>query len=112
MDSSFSYPNAAAAAKLEATTWYIDDNEHPLGNRNSSFVFTSPMKLAELLLQRVQLQNDLSDQAERIQINAQVLEDEQPLEDPELILKGLPLLSCGSAYRVHQLLCTVGLRTV
>lgn len=47
------------------------------------------MKLAELLLQRVQLQNDLSDQAERIQENAQVLEGEQPLEDPELILKGL-----------------------
>lgn len=50
------------------------------------------MKLAELLLQRVQLQNDLSDQAERIQENAQVLEGEQPLEDPELILKGLLLL--------------------
>ena len=46
------------------------------------------MKLAELLLQRVQLQNDLSDQASRIQDNAQVLEEEAPLEDPELILKG------------------------
>ena len=51
------------------------------------------MKLAELLLQRVQLQNDLSDQAARIQENAQVLEDEAPLEDPELILKGQWLLS-------------------
>ena len=50
------------------------------------------MKLAELLLQRVQLQNDLSDQAGRIQENAQVLEGEQPLEDPEVILKGLWLL--------------------
>ena len=47
------------------------------------------MKLAELLLQRVQLQNDLSDQAQRIEENAQVLEGEQPLEDPEAILKGL-----------------------
>lgn len=49
------------------------------------------MKLAELLLQRVQLQNDLNDQAQRIQENAQVLEGELPLEDPELILKGLLL---------------------
>ena len=50
------------------------------------------MKLAELLLQRVQLQNDLSDQAQRIEENAQVLEGEQPLEDPEVILKGCVLL--------------------
>ena len=49
------------------------------------------MKLAELLLQRVQLQNDLSDPDNRIQENAQVLEGEEPLEDPEVILKG-PLL--------------------
>lgn len=54
------------------------------------------MKLAELLLQRVQLQNDLSDQAARIQENAQVLEGEQPLEDPELILKGLVVAHCRS----------------
>ena len=47
------------------------------------------MKLAELLLQRVQLQNDLSDQAQRIEENAQVLEGEQPLEDPEVILEGV-----------------------
>ena len=51
-------------------------------------VNVATMKLAELLLQRVQLQNDLSDQGRRIQENAQVLEGEQPLEDPELILTG------------------------
>lgn len=60
------------------------------------------MKLAELLLQRVQLQNDLSDQAVRIQENAQVLEGEQPLEDPEVILQGLlfspSTASCTPAY--------------
>ncbi len=46
------------------------------------------MKLAELLLQRAQLQKDLTEQAERIMANAQVLDDEEPLEDPDAILKG------------------------
>ena len=68
----------------------------------------SKMKLAELLLQRVQLQNDLNDQAGRIQANAQVLEGEEPLEDPELILKGqsipMPALCNGG---VSILLLTV-----
>ena len=47
------------------------------------------MKLAELLLQRAQLQNDLQDQATRIQENAQVLEGEEANENPEDILTGL-----------------------
>ena len=54
------------------------------------------MKLAELLLQRAQLQNDLQDQATRIQENAQVLEGEEANENPEDILTGL----------IHFLLCT------
>lgn len=47
------------------------------------------MKLAELLLQRAQLQSDLQDQALRIQENAQVLEGEEPNEKPDDILTGL-----------------------
>lgn len=46
------------------------------------------MKLAELLLQRAQLQNDLQDQANRVQDNAQVLEGEEPNEKPDEILLG------------------------
>lgn len=46
------------------------------------------MKLAELLLQRAQLQSDLQDQASRVQENAQVLEGEEPNEKPDEILTG------------------------
>ena len=46
------------------------------------------MKLAELLLQRAQLQSDLQDQAARVQENAQVLEGEKPNEKPDEILTG------------------------
>lgn len=46
------------------------------------------MKLAELLLQRAQLQSDLQDQASRVQANAQVLEGEEPNEKPDEILTG------------------------
>ena len=46
------------------------------------------MKLAELLLQRVQLQKDLEEQTDVIEENAQVLEGEKPNEDVEKKFKG------------------------
>lgn len=79
-----------------------------LSHLSSLSLSTTLMKLAELLLQRVQLQKDLLDQAARIQLNAQVLEGEEPLEDPELVLKGPSL----TAYCVKQMVCVVGVRTV
>lgn len=50
------------------------------------------VKLAELILQRTQLQDDLRDQAARMQANAAVYEGEAPEENPEDILPGLIFL--------------------
>ena len=57
------------------------------------------MKLAELLLQRAQLQSDLAEQTRTVSDNAQVLEGEDPVEDVEVVLQGqafLTLLLCRS----------------
>ena len=46
------------------------------------------MKLAELLLQRAQLQKDLAEKTELISDNIQVLEGEKPVEDVDKVFQG------------------------
>ena len=53
------------------------------------------MKLAEALILRADLQKRLEQLRQRLILNAQVQEGEQPAEDPESLLRELDECSCA-----------------